>query len=157
MCIERQRGAVEPAVREEKPELIQLTDKSLLHLSETRKWALFVSVFYMVVAGLLIFSSVVVLKLGSGQIPNIGMISLFGLVSAVLVFVPILFLVRFCRWLKNGVDNHSAVALEEAFKQQKLFFISTGIMVVLSLIFLFAFVVAGLTLGLVSSTMQSGM
>lgn len=153
---EKQKEVSEVVVVEDTQEPVVITEKTLEYLNETRKWSMFIGVFYVVIAGLMLLLGFFLLVAGSKEnIPSAGLISVFYIVSAVLLFVPMWFLVCFSRFAKQAVKERNAACLEEALKQQKLFFVSAGIMVILSLIFMLAFMVAGFTMGAVSALMQS--
>jgi hypothetical protein len=65
------------------------------------------------------------------------------------------FLVRFSNLTKKAVAGKNSSDMEDAFKYLKFYYIATGVMVIISIIFVIAFMIAGLTMGFVSSIMQS--
>jgi len=135
---------------------VEITDNALLHLDETRKWSKFIAIFSIVMAILLVLLATVLLLSGANEtVPGAGMIGVAYLLAAILAFVPMWFLVRFSNLTKKGVAGKNSSDMEEAFKYLKFYYIATGVMVIISIIFVIAFMVAGLTMGFVGSMMQS--
>jgi len=135
---------------------VEVTEAALLHLDETRKWSKFIAVFCIVMAGFMAFSAIVLLLAGTKtELPGAGILGIAYLIFAVLTFVPMLFLVKFSNYAKKAVANKNNSDLEEALKYQKFYYVATGIMVIISIIFVVAFAIAGFTMGFVSGIMQS--
>jgi hypothetical protein len=154
--VERPKEPIETpqAIAEKKS--VELTETALLHLNETRKWSKFIAVFSIVMAILLALLATVLLLGGTkGTVPGAGMIGVTYLFAAILTFVPMWFLIRFSNLTKKGVAGKSNSDMEEAFKYLKFYYIATGVLVIISIIFVIAFMIAGLTMGFVSSIMQS--
>jgi hypothetical protein len=152
---EKQKKVVEQEKPVEITTPVELSEAALLYLNETRKWTMFIGVFYIVLSVFLILIGLVVLLVGASvSIPNAGLIGLFYLILSVLLFVPMLFLIRFSRAAKRAVTTRSAAQLEEALKQNKFFFIATGVMVIIGIIFTCAFLVTAFTMGVVGAVMQ---
>lgn len=153
---EKQKEPVVTAKPAEVEKKVEVTDAALLHLDETRKWSKFIAVFCIVMACLIAFGAIVLLLAGSNtELPGAGILGIAYLIVAVLTFVPMLFLVKFSNYAKKAVANKKDSDLEDALKYQKFYYIATGVIVIISIIFGVAFAIAGFTMGFVSAIMQS--
>ena len=153
---EKQKESVENQKPVEVELRVEVTETALLHLDETRKWSMFLAIFSIVMAGFMLLASIAMLSFGTKlNAPNAGLLGVAYLMVAVMTFVPMLFLIRFSKYAKRAVANRSSREMEEALKFQKLYYITTGIIVIISIIFLVAFAIAGFTMGFVSAIMQS--
>jgi hypothetical protein len=138
------------------PHSVELTETSLLHLDETRKWSKFIAIFSIVMAVFMALLAIVLFLGGAnGTVPGAGIIGSIYLLAAILMVVPMWFLIRFSNLTKKGVADKSSSDMEEAFRHLKLYYIATGVMVIISIIFVTAFMIAGLTMGFVGAMMQS--
>jgi hypothetical protein len=123
------------------PDLI-VTQSALDYLSETQKWAKFLSIMgfigtgFMVVFGL--FASTLFSSLGNREIAaysqSMGlMMSILYILMALLYFFPTLYLYRFANKLKLAIVNRNNEELKEAFKNQKSLYKFMGIMMIVTL------------------------
>ncbi len=154
--VERPKETIDTPQTVVEKKSVEITETALLHLNEARKWSKFIAVFSIVMAILLALLATVLLLGGAKEtVPGAGMIGVAYLLAAILTFVPMWFLIRFSNLTKKGVSGKNSSEMEDAFKYLKFYYIATGVMVIISIIFVVAFMIAGLTMGFVSSIMQS--
>lgn len=130
--------------------------EAVKNLNATWKWTMFLSVLGFIFLGLLIIVGLVTstfLNVFKSKEVNLGipeslMIILF-IVIAALYFLPVLFLFRFSRNMRDALQNNDNIKMEKAFKNLRIYFTYIGIMVIIVLsIYIAALVIAGASVSL---------
>lgn len=122
-----------------------LTTNSLNYLTETAKWAKFLSILGFIGLGLMIIGALFGLLMGNslggamsamgGNGPSLQIMSLLYLVIAALYFFPIYYLYNFAVKMKESLTNSDSMTMESAFENLKSHYKFMGIfaIVILSL------------------------
>lgn len=116
-----------------------LTQQAIVFLSETRKWAKFLSILGFIGVGFLVIVSIVVgVTLSTiGNIPNtpfpIGLISVIYLVIAALYFLPVLYLYKFSQFTGTALKNNSPSDLTTGLENLKSHYKFLGIVAIVFL------------------------
>ena len=125
---------------------LAIDHESSSYLTETARWAKFLSIVGFVTCGLLVLASFFIGAIlsnsafapyGAGGMGALGgaFITVFYLIFAVLYFFPCLFLYRFSVRLKAALRDNDQVQLNQSLKNQKLLFKFVGILTVIVLSF----------------------
>jgi len=116
-----------------------LTQQAIGFLSETRKWAKFLSIVGFIGLGFLVIAA---LSVGAalstmGNIPNtpipLSLISILYFLLAALYFFPVLYLYKFSNYTGSGIKNNSPAELTIGFKNLKSHYKFIGILTILFL------------------------
>ncbi|MFW5663399.1 MAG: hypothetical protein ACOCYD_00015 [bacterium] len=132
----------------EEPKLLELEHHGKLHLNETRKWTMFLSVLGLVFIGLMIVAVVIGLFFmgAASDLPfNTGYLSLIPmLVVMAIYFFPIYFLLRFSILTKKAIVESNSRLLTKALSYLKMHYQFMGILAIIVLgIYLVVFLFAG--------------
>lgn len=135
------------------------------HLSETARWARFLSIFGMIVLALglivsllasTVFTRFFGFPTGVEDDTNttlgalrIGMVVGMLLLSAV-IFFPLLFLLRFANAMRRAIAANDQGRLNEAFQNLKVYFRYLGILVIIFLV-LYGIIIAIAVMGIAGS------
>ena len=113
---------------------IEFDNNCINHLSETRKWTLFLSIFGFSITGILIIVVVIgliVFPFNSHNNVN-PILSLLPLVLIMTIyFFPIYYLYKFSYYSKKTITNFDNEQLSIALKYQKLFYRFIGIFAII--------------------------
>lgn len=134
---------------------LELTNRSLSYLNETRKWTMFLAILGFVFLGIMVIFSLsfsAIFSSISGEeakLPFPGfLIGFIYLILAVVYFFPILYLYKFSSFIKDGILNSSSDQLDLAFQNLKSHYKFMGILFIVMLAFyafaLFMVMVGGL-------------
>lgn len=132
-------------------ESIEIEKEGLMHLFETRKWTMFLSVLGFVFIGLMMLAALAMLTVSSKGFGFGIVFFIMMLVFIVIYFFPIYYLFKFSEFSKIALANKDNVQLTNALLYLKKHYKYMGILtiVVLSL-YLLMFIFAG-----VAGTMSS--
>lgn len=134
---------------------LELTNRSLSYLNETRKWTMFLAILGFVFLGIMVIFSLsfsAIFSSISGEeakLPFPGfLIGFIYLILAVVYFFPILYLYKFSSFIKDGILNSSSDQLDLAFQNLKSHYKFMSILFIVMLAFyafaLFMVMVGGL-------------
>ena len=126
------------------PTSIEFNFKSINHLKETRKWAMFISIIGFIFVGLcIILTPIVLLSTFSGSsLTELATVIPLLLVS-VIYFFPIYFLFKFASHSRIAIEENNSESLENSFRYLKLHYRFMGIFIIVILgIYLLAGIVA---------------
>lgn len=135
---------------------IEIGPETIKNLNATRKWTMFLSILGFIFLGVLIVVGVVTstfLNAFKSKEVNLGipeslMLVLFITIAA-LYFFPVFFLFRFSKNIRDAIQKRSAVMLDKAFKNLRIYFTYIGIMVIIVLsIYFVVLVTAGASMSL---------
>ncbi len=113
---------------------IEFDQNCIEHLSETRKWTLFLSITGFSIIGILflvIMIGLMIMPLKTHNNINPVMSLLPLLLIMVVYFFPIYFLFKFSVFSKKAINNRDAAHLSAALKYQKLFYRFMGIFTII--------------------------
>jgi len=131
---------------------IELTNNSLNHISETRKWTLFMSIFGFIFIGLcIVIIPIIFVTSGTLGLKGEGLLTTLPIILvAILYFFPIYFLYKFSNNSKKAILNSDGLSLEIALKYLKFHYRFMGVLVIVAIII---YSIAGVAL-LVTSTLK---
>lgn len=126
-----------------------IDQSSRAHLSETAKWAKFLSIVGFVMCGLIILAAFFVGTFlatmtssynqgynSAGLTKGMGaVVTVFYIGIAVLVFFPYLFLFRFATRMKTALNTNDQLTLNTSFQNLKIMFRYVGILTIVMLSF----------------------
>jgi hypothetical protein len=128
---------------------IEIGPETLKNLNATWKWTMFLSVLGYIFLGLLIIAGLATstfLTAFKTREANLGipesMFIVVILVGAAIYFFPIFFLFRFSRNTRDAIQNHDSKKLDKAFRNLRIYFTYTGILVIVVLSIYFAALLA---------------
>ena len=134
-------------------ESIEIEKEGLVHLFETRKWTMFLSVLGFIFIGLMMLAALAITTIGSGGLGfGFGiMFFIMMLVFIVIYFFPIYYLFKFSELSKIALANKDNVQLTNALMYLKKHYKYMGILAIVILsLYLLMFIFAG-----VAGTMSS--
>ena len=132
-----------------------ITEKAIGFLSETAKWAKFLSILGFIMVGLMVIGALSISMMmsipGGGSLTggmSTGLLTVVYLIMAGVYFFPVYYLFKFSQNLSAAISSGSSDSYEKAFEYQKSQYKFVGIMaiVVLSLylIIILVAIVSGL-------------
>lgn len=127
---------------------LQLSDQTINHLDETRKWTTFLSILGFVFLGLLIifglFFGRIFSRFGNMQmIPFAGLIGIIYIIMAIIYFFPIYYLYMFSSYAKKACETRNPTDMEKAMQNLKSHFKFIGILIIVVLsLYLLIFLIA---------------
>lgn len=132
----------------EEPKLLELEHHGKLHLNETRKWTMFLSVLGLVFIGFMIVAAVIGLFFmgAASDLPfNTGYLSLIPmLVVLAIYFFPIYFLLQFSTLTKKAIIESNSRILTKGLSYLKMHYQFMGILAIILLgIYLIVFLFVG--------------
>jgi hypothetical protein len=115
---------------------VQLTNNCLGHLSETRKWTLFMAILGFIFMGLcIIIIPIILVTSGLSGANGSGLVTTLPLLLVtVLYFFPVFYLFKFSINSKNAILESDGILLEVAFKYLKLHYRFMGVLVIISIV-----------------------
>ena len=124
---------------------IEIGPDTLRNLNATRKWTMFLAVSGFIFLGLILMLGIITGTFltafsHSDKIPGVPDALLIGsfIGLALIVFFPILFLFRFSKHASNAVSTLDGRELHKAVRYLKLFFLFTGIFLIMLILAYFA-------------------
>ncbi len=120
-------------IKPESPGLV-INDRMLDYLMVVRNWAMFLSIIGFILIGLLLsvgFIMVVFMRNPEQPFGSAIQNILYGavyLVFAIVYFFPVLFLYRFAKSAKIGIEHRDINRLEDGFKNLKILFLIVGVL-----------------------------
>jgi hypothetical protein len=117
----------------------ELTNNSLNHLSETRKWTLFMSILGFIFIGLCIIGIPLIVATSAALgVKGSGLLTIVPLILfSVLYFFPIYYLFKFSSNSKKAILNTDGLSLEIALKYLKFHYRFMGILFIVAVIMYF--------------------
>lgn len=125
-----------------------IDDMSRSYLSETAKWAKFLSIIGFVICGLLVIASFFIGTVFStsfgryrefNDTPSFAglgiLVTLLYLAIGVLYFFPCLFLFRFANHMRNALNSNDQLTLNKSFQNLKSMFKFVGILTIIVISF----------------------
>lgn len=122
------------------------------HLSETARWARFLAIIgfiflgLMLLAGVLVFINIPASDLNNtfgggygsgGLMENLGLgaFIIFFVISTIIIFFPLLYLLRFANRMKTSLNGNDQQALNVSFQNLKSYFRYIGIITIIVMAF----------------------
>jgi mannose/fructose/N-acetylgalactosamine-specific phosphotransferase system component IIC len=135
---------------------IEIDKDTLKILNTSRKWTMFLTVTgyiflgLFIVLGLLAGTFLTAFKSGETSLEISESFTLIAIpVSAVILFFPGFFLIRYSKYMAHAVHHSDKEALHRSFKNLKNYFAYTGILIIIFLVvYIIALVVAGSSVSL---------
>jgi hypothetical protein len=121
---------------------IEIGKETLKNLNTARKWSMFISII-----GFIFFGLIVLMGLLAGTFMSVfstaneGLIFpswiyfLIFIVFVIIYLFPVLFLFRFSKYSGEAVVHHDNIKLSRAIRNLKAYFVSTGILIIIIMIF----------------------
>lgn len=121
---------------------MQLTEEMKAYLSETAKWAQFLSILGFLAVGFLVLIGVITgvffealaptMEAEMEQLPSGfgGMMAVFYVVVAVLYFFPVYYQLQFANKMRTALNSNDNAVLALSFSKLKSFYKFTGIMAI---------------------------
>ena len=135
---------------------MQIDHETTGYLSETAKWAKFLSIVGFVMCGFIVIAALFAGTIASALGPFGGtmgaggfMITVIYLGVASLYFFPCLFLFNFSRKMQFALRNNDQINLNDSFKNLKSNFKFVGILTIVIISF---YVIALLVIGIIAAT-----
>ncbi len=135
---------------------LEINDRMLHYLDVVRKWAMFLSIIGFILIGFLVFAgfSMGLFMQYADQplvtgVPSM-LIGLIYLVFAIIYFFPVLYLYRFAKSAKIGIEHRDIEWIEDAFKNLKTHYLLFGVFTIVGICFYFLamfFVVVSMMVG----------
>ena len=109
-----------------------LDNSTLIHLEETRKWTLFLSILGFVYMVFMIIAVLVIATIGiAGTFPGMGSLMLIpALLFLCIFFFPVYYLLQFSKYSKVAIMNRDSQALSTALLFQKRHYRFLGILTI---------------------------
>ncbi|TVQ07108.1 MAG: hypothetical protein EA361_18790 [Bacteroidetes bacterium] len=132
----------------EEPKILELEHHGKLHLNETRKWTMFLSILGLVFMGLMLLIPIIALfALGAAsKLPfSAGYFTFFPVLLVLAIyFFPIYFLLQFSTLTRKAVAQNNSRLLTKALSFLKLHYQYLGILAIILLgIYLIVFLFVG--------------
>lgn len=130
----------------EEQQQLHVDETAKAYLLEAARWAKFISIFGIVVFGLMIMGGVSIMLMGSVIAGAIAMgvspftIGFIYIVMSLVYLYPMIALLRFSTRIKMAIVTENHTVLHEAFRFLKNHFKSIGILIIV-MIFLYALVI----------------
>jgi hypothetical protein len=130
---------------QKEPGRIEIGQGTLRHLNVLRKWTMFIAVLGFIFLGLILILGIITGTFltafsHSDKIPGVPDALVIGsfIGLALIVFFPILFLFRFSKHASEAVSKLDGRELHKALRYLKLFFLFTGIFLIMLILAYFA-------------------
>jgi uncharacterized membrane protein len=111
--------------------VLEITEDAKKYLKTTSVWTNFMAIFNFVVIAFMVLAGIMLMVGFTGNtgygMPQIGSMGLFYIVVAIIMLFPALYLLRFSRQTANALSNQDTLALEDAFKNMKSYWMFMGI------------------------------
>ena len=115
---------------------LELTNNCLEHISETRKWTLFISILGFIFMGFcIILIPIIFATSGLKGITKTGLLTVVPMIlMTVFYFFPIYYLLKFSINSKKAILDSDGLLLEVAFKFLKLHYRFMGVLVIVAIV-----------------------
>lgn len=124
--------------------MLKIDFTGLTHLTETRKWTMFLSILGFVFIGFMIFMAAVMAFADTANpyfnLPYFSLIPL--LVIVVIYFFPIYYLFQFSRYSRMAINQRDTYYFSEAMKFLKLHYRFMGILAIIAVGFYIVAIIA---------------
>ena len=113
------------------------------HLLDTAKWARFLAISGMILMALFVILAIMGIGMSSAYQtsdmdlmgPMRAVMIVVSIVMTIIIFFPLLFLLRFSNHMKTAINANDQEAMNEAFLNMKRYFRYLGILFIIGLVF----------------------